>query len=70
MVPAGAETGVEVEGVAVLEVLGGADAAHRVPPRGAHVGQPEDAALELDVGEQVRQAKVLEQFDYVIVVQY
>ena len=59
MVPAGAETGVEVQRVAVLEVLGRADAAHRVPPGGADVGQAEDAALELDVGEEVGEAEVL-----------
>ena len=59
MVPAGAEPRVEVERVAVLEVLGRADAAHRVPPGGAHVGQAKNTALELDVGEEVRQAEVL-----------
>ena len=59
MVPAGAEPRVEVERVAVLEVLGRADAAHGVPPRGADVGEAEDAALELDVGEEVGQAEVL-----------
>ncbi len=59
VVPARAKPRVEVKSVPVLEVLGRADAADGVPPGRPHVGQPKDAALELDVGEEVRQAKVL-----------
>ena len=59
MVPAGAESGVEVQRVAVLEVLGRADAADGVPPGGSDVGEAQDAALELDVGEEVGEAEVL-----------
>ena len=54
-----AQSRVEVERVAVLEVFWRADAAHAVTPRRAHVGQPQNAALKLDVREQVGQAEVL-----------
>jgi hypothetical protein len=37
----------------------GADSADRVAPRGSDVGEAEDSALELEVGEEVRQAEVL-----------
>ena len=55
-----AEAGVEIERVAVLEVLGRADAADGVATRRPDVGEAQDAALELDVGEQVSEAEVLE----------
>ena len=55
-----AEAGVEIERVAVLEVLGRADAADGVATRRPDVGEAQDAALELDVGEQVGEAEVLE----------
>jgi hypothetical protein len=62
VISAGTQPWVEVKGVAVLEVLGGADAADRVPPRRSDVGQPKDAALKLDIREQMGQAEVLQIF--------
>lgn len=54
-----AQARVQVQRVAVLEVLGRADAADRIAARRAHIGQPQDAALELQVREQMGQTKVL-----------
>ena len=63
MVATRAEAGVEIERVAVLEVLGRADAADGVATRRPDVGEAQDAALELDVGEQVGEAEVLKKPD-------
>ena len=59
VVPAGAEAAVEVEGVAVLEILRSTDSTNTVTPGRAHIGQTQDAALKLDVSEQVRKTEVL-----------
>lgn len=59
VVPRAAQARVQVERVAVLEVLRRANPAHRVPTRRPHIRQPQNAPLELQIGEQVRQTEVL-----------
>ena len=59
VVPAAAEPAVKVQGVAVLEVLRGANTTHAVPPGRSNIGKTENSSLKLDVCEQMRETKVL-----------
>ena len=61
VIPGRAEARVEIERVAVLEVLRGANPSHRISPWGTNVSQSKNSALEFDVGEQMCQTEILQQ---------
>jgi len=58
VVPARAEAGVEVHGVAVLEIRRRADTTHTSMSGRSNIGQAQDASIEHGISKQVSQAVI------------
>ena len=58
VVPAGAEAAVQVQGVAVLEILWSTNTSNTVTSGRPNIGQAKDASFKLDVSEQMSKTKV------------